>query len=361
MTPEQQKAVAIARARARVKAKANVAPEGFYQQKGKGGLADYLPEPVTNAMQRLGDITTSAQDATTRGFLTDDKMVDEARTRAGNATVPGDIIASIVASPYRVASVGAGALTGGLEGAASAYGHQKNWMPNLQEGKDILYEGAKGAALGSGAAKGAEWLGKGINALRGKPPYSTADELADAAAQADRRTRGGRDTLARDARMKAAEIAQAEGPGGFQKLRESMDRPMTLQEKTFPEDYPPRIDWPHKEKVQATKLAHPKSPEAGGNYLQKGLRLAGSVAEGGGGLGKLGPVSLLGGNVLAPLFKAAGAVGDVSPQNWQDMQRLILDSTGKLKTDKATVDLLRNYLSKTVVQGGKGERVPPPW
>jgi hypothetical protein len=345
MTPEQQKTIAIARARARTKAKANVAPEG------EVGL-----------LTPADDVIRIMADSLSRGGL--DKLrgpEEQAHTLRSRERTPGfieagaDITGGLLGSPYRVGSALYGGVAGGLEGAASAYGHQKGWVPDLQGAKDILYEGGKGALLGSGAAKGAEWLGKGFNWLKGKPPYSTADELADAAAQADRRTKAGRDTVARDARMKAAEIAQAEGPGGFQKMVEGMDRPVTLQEKTFPQDYPPRIDWPHKEKVAATKLAN---PTAEGNFVQRALQTAGSMAEGGGGWGKLwtGPL-----NIAAPLLKSMGAVKDVSADEWQNMQRLILDSTGRLKTDKATVDLLRNYLSKTAVQGGKGERVPKPW
>ena len=82
------------------------------------------------------------------------------------------------------------------------------------------------------------------------------------------------------------------------------------------------------------------------------------MAEGGGGWGKLwtGPL-----NIAAPLLKGMGAVGDVSPKHYEDLQKLILDSQGRLKTDKVTVDRMRDFLAKTVVQGTEGDRLPQPF
>jgi len=78
------------------------APKGLFQQEGKGGLADYLPTGVTNALQRFSDTTTSSQDVATRGFGdkifgTQDETTN-ARQRiaeAGGNTVPGDIATAV--------------------------------------------------------------------------------------------------------------------------------------------------------------------------------------------------------------------------------------------------------------------------
>jgi len=339
------------------------AAEGFFTQKGKGGLADYLPEWATNAAQTVNDVTDISGDTAFRGLgsklygADEQQRVQQARDRTpGYLEAPADIITAIATSPYRVGSALVGGAAGAGEGALNAYGHQPNWVPSMKDAGNIAYEASKGALLGSGAAKAGEWLGKGWNALRGgKAPYSTPEELADAAANAKKRSKVGKDTVARNERMKQAELAQAKGPAGFQKLLDDMDRPLTLEEKTFSPNQP-RPNWPHQEKVLATKLANPQPQSP--NIVQKGLQTLGSMAEGGGGWGKLwtGPL-----NIAAPLLKGMGAVGDVSPKHYEDLQKLILDSQGRLKTDKVTVDRMRDFLAKTVVQGTEGDRLPQPF
>lgn len=118
---------------------------GFFQQ--KGGLADYLPPWATNAMQGLDDVTQSAGAEVTRGYGADKQLTEEARARTTHT--PTDIIASIAASPYKVTGMGAGALAGGLEGAARSYGNQEGWAPDWRH---IGTDAAVGAGLGAGGA-----------------------------------------------------------------------------------------------------------------------------------------------------------------------------------------------------------------
>jgi hypothetical protein len=121
----------------------------------------------------VDDVTGIAQDALTRGF--GDKLfgpgaqadTQAARERTGGLTeAAADITGAVAGSPYRVGSLGAGALAGGLEGAASAYGHQEGWVP----GWDVLKGAGEGAAFGAGGAKIGEWAGRGWNRMFGETP-----------------------------------------------------------------------------------------------------------------------------------------------------------------------------------------------
>jgi hypothetical protein len=124
---------------------------GFFQQ--EGGLADYLPQGVTDAMQGLDDITQSAGDAVTRGWGGDDRLTEEARARTTHT--PTDIIAGVAASPYKVGSMLAGGAFGAGEGALRSYGEQEGWAPEWgQIGQDALIGGVAG---GGGYALPGAW------------------------------------------------------------------------------------------------------------------------------------------------------------------------------------------------------------
>jgi hypothetical protein len=306
-------------------------------QTGESYLYGNNPKP-----DAFSDVTRIMADTATRGF--GDKttgtgnLTDAARERTpGYVEAPADITAALASSPYRVGSTIGGGIAGGLEGAASAYGHQEGWMPDLP---NMAKEGLRGAAIGSGAAKAGEWAGKGFNWLRGKPAISTADELLEAGEKAGKKKRPNmkeRDILARTKRMKAAEIAQTEGPGGFKKILEGIDAPETEVEKVFGNE---RIKWPHAEHKDVVKLANPPPASVG-----RISRTVGSVLEGGGGLGKLfaGPL-----NMLAPIPKhfAERAKTAYDNSNFDDLTRNIVDSTGRLKTDKKTINMMRDALAR---------------
>lgn len=132
--------------------------KGFFQQ--EGGLADYLPTGVTNAMQTLDDLTQSAGDVVTRGWGSNDKLTEEARGRTGLMHLPTDIVAGVAASPYTVGGPLTGAAFGAGEGALRSYGNQKGWAP---EWGDIASDAKTGALLGAGGAA----LPGAWNAVRG--------------------------------------------------------------------------------------------------------------------------------------------------------------------------------------------------
>lgn len=109
-------------------------------------------------LQIMDDLTNVSGDAVTRGFGGND-MMDAAtrasRERLGWGAVPVDVVSAVASSPYRIGSMGAGAIAGAAEGAASAYGHQEGWVP----GWDVLKGAAIGAGAGAFGAKAGEWLG----------------------------------------------------------------------------------------------------------------------------------------------------------------------------------------------------------
>lgn len=305
----------------------------------------YDPNTTFGAIrQGSDDAQRVLVDSITRGFM--DKGLDatigggqQEQTRQSRERLPGyveaplDITGAVISSPYRVGSAVGGGLWGAAEGAANAYGHQEGWMP---EWGNIAKEAGKGAVLGSGAAKVGEWLGKGYNRVFGEAPSGpqTSDELFDAAASADKRTRVGKNTVAGSERMKAAELANAGGKDEFKKFVEGMDRKK----------------WPHNEQVQATKIAN-KS-----NKRSKLLSGLGSVVSGGNFWGAIpiakataGAGPMLG----AALKTAAHMVDDINPKDFKVLQEMILDSSGRMKTDQKSIDAARDYLSKIATQWGQ--------
>lgn len=125
--------------------KAPAEKPGFFQQ--PGGLADYLPTGVTNAMQTVDDLTQSAGDVVTRGWGSNDKLTEEARGRTGLMHLPTDIAAGVAASPYMVGGPLTGAAFGAGEGALRSYGNQEGWTP---EWGNIANDAKTGALLGAG-------------------------------------------------------------------------------------------------------------------------------------------------------------------------------------------------------------------
>lgn len=132
------------------------------------------------------DLQRTVADTVSRGYL--DKLRGpeaQARTEAARQRMPDwvetptDIATAVVASPYRIAGMGAGAAWGGLEGAASAYGHQKDWVPDWQGTKDIAWSTGKGAVLGAVGTKVGEKVGDwwGGRQAEKAQPYKTDAEL----------------------------------------------------------------------------------------------------------------------------------------------------------------------------------------
>lgn len=146
----------------------------------------------TPAPQPVDDLMRTGADTATRGYL--DKLQGpeaQAKTAAARermpdwVEVPTDIATAVETSPYKIAGMGTGALFGGLEGAASAYGHQKDWVPDLQGAEDILKSAGLGVVAGAGGAKLGEKIGdwwSGRQAAKAQP-YKTNAELEAAAAR----------------------------------------------------------------------------------------------------------------------------------------------------------------------------------
>lgn len=145
-----------------------------------GMIKNYDAQQPASTLGKVGQSADDAvrilADSMTRGYA--DKLLgpeEQARTQQSRertsdwVEAPLDIAGAVIASPYRIGSTVAGGVAGGLEGMASAYGHQKGWVPEVG---NIASEGLQGALLGSGAAKAGEWLGKGWNRLFGEamPP-----------------------------------------------------------------------------------------------------------------------------------------------------------------------------------------------
>jgi hypothetical protein len=127
----------------------------------------------------FNDLTTASMDAATRGWgsklfgqATQDETQREINRLPAAAAVPAEAVTALATSPYRVGSTGVGALAGGLEGAASAYGHQPNWVPDIQGGLDIAKGAIAGTVAGAGGAKTGEWLGN----LGGRVPNPAAGQ-----------------------------------------------------------------------------------------------------------------------------------------------------------------------------------------
>jgi hypothetical protein len=130
--------------------------------------------------QTADDAFRIAADSMTRGAA--DKLLDatplygneqektlQSRDRMpGWAEMPIDVGSAVIASPYRIGSMAAGAGWGALEGAGSTYMHQPNWIPSSDEAVDILKGGAGGAVAGAGGAKLGQWGGDIYSKLAGK-------------------------------------------------------------------------------------------------------------------------------------------------------------------------------------------------
>ena len=134
---------------------------------------------------------------------------------------PSDVIAAIGSAPYQVGSRLFGAVSGGLEGMADAYGHQKNWVPSAEDTKDIITQGAIGTGAGAAGSELGRWGGKLWN--RFKPLGGAKQDLYDAADRAAKRAESGKTVspaskakVGRADRMQEAFRANAEGRGGFE-------------------------------------------------------------------------------------------------------------------------------------------------
>lgn len=135
-------------------------------QTGKSYLYGNTPPPAP-----YEDLQRTVGDTASRGYL--DKLrgpEEQARTAAARERMPDwvetpmDVATAVATSPYRVGSTLAGAGIGAAEGAASAYGHQEDWVPDLQGAVDI----AKGAGLGAVAGGGGAKLGEVGNDIYSK-------------------------------------------------------------------------------------------------------------------------------------------------------------------------------------------------
>lgn len=130
--------------------------------------------------QTADDTMRIAADSMTRGAA--DKLLDatplygneqektlQSRDRMpGWAEVPIDVGSAVIASPYRIGGMAAGAGWGALEGAGSTYMHQPNWIPSSDEAGDILKGAAGGAVAGAGGAKLGQVGGDIYSRLAGK-------------------------------------------------------------------------------------------------------------------------------------------------------------------------------------------------
>lgn len=130
--------------------------------------ASPTPEGEVGWLTPVDDAMRVAADSMTRGYA--DKLGGEEaqqHTERSRERLPGwvetpiDIAAAVASSPYRIGSMGVGAVAGGLEGAASAYGHQKDWIPDSEGWGDIAKGAGIGVVAGAGGAKLGEWLGGG--------------------------------------------------------------------------------------------------------------------------------------------------------------------------------------------------------
>ena len=130
---------------------------------------------LSGAQQGAGDAYRIIGDTATRGLA--DKLAGpeaQAETAAARERTPDwveaptDVATAVATSPYRIGGTLAGAGIGALEGAASAYGHQKDWIPSASDARDILAGGAGGAVAGAGGAKLGQWGGDIYSRLAGR-------------------------------------------------------------------------------------------------------------------------------------------------------------------------------------------------
>lgn len=188
------------------------------------------PEGEVGWLTPADDVIRTIADTATRGYA--DKLMgpeEQAHTARSRERIPDwaemplDVGTALVTSPYRVASAGWGALTGGLEGAADAYGHQKDWVPDEEGALDIAKGGGIGAGAGLIAGGAGDVLGRwgGI----GKKGFKTDEELFDAAKMARSKNLKGKADLSRRAeKLESARLANIEGPKGFEKMLGGMDK-----------------------------------------------------------------------------------------------------------------------------------------
>lgn len=148
---------------------------------GPRGLGDNF----ARAGQSLNDSMRIIADSATRGYgdkalgPEEQALTEAARQRQGWGGTALDVGTSVATLPIRIGSMAGGALAGGLEGAASAYGHQDGWVPDAGEAVDILKGAGTGAAFGAGGAKLGEWIGDwwGGRQAEAARPYKTDAEL----------------------------------------------------------------------------------------------------------------------------------------------------------------------------------------
>jgi len=201
-------------AAARLKKLYDATPEAPVEEEYR--LEGYTP-------QVMQDVQSIASDAMTRGFGPGN--ADAARERQpGWIETPADILGSVVGSPYKVGSKLAGMAYGAGEGALSEYGHQENWIPGVDELKDIGAAGVEGAGLGWLGAKVGEWFG-GSRAAKdavADQPYPTDASLRTAADEAERLAPGGprsADLQDRVSRVGDVRTAASKGRDEFAHLR----------------------------------------------------------------------------------------------------------------------------------------------
>jgi len=380
MTPEQARA--RAQARMRLQQQQTTPTKSFFTQQGKGGIADYLPEGVTNAIgnvaQGSDDMQRVIVDSMTRHLA--DKALDTAHdfglgaggnvsdTQAARNRLPGwaettgDIVGGVIGAPYNISSRGYGALAGFGEGALNEWGHQKNWIPSsLKEVGQIGASGLEGAGLGYLGSYVGEKAGQLYNKFWGKKPrfpdegslYKKADRLDKKGST----TPYAEDTLRRSKVMKEAELANAQGPEGYKKMLEGMNRPLTPVEQgnMFFGGKDPRLSMTHDEKVLATKAAYPPE-EKTKNLLQK----TGKFISGGNWWGAIPVAAATKG--IAPMAGAGlDLIGELQGSGagkaaYNALRDSLLDPTNAGLKNQAIVDRARRLLSQTMVQGGNSTR-----
>lgn len=345
--------------------------DAFYQKfyAGKMSQEDFNTSIGYNAtpageegwLTPVDDTIRTIADTATRGYADKAMGAEEQQHTARSrerlpdyVEMPLDIATGVLTSPFRAASAGYGALTGGIEGAADAYGHQEGWVPDAGGVKDILKGGAIGAGVGGVTGGLGDVLGRWTNI--GKKGFKSDEELFDAAKMARSKNLKGKADLTRRAeKAEAARLAQTKGQAGFQEMLAGMDKadkPASLADTVFGggKKKPAGPQWDRRQKELISSMAN---RETGRESL---ANVAGTVLTGGGGL--LGP--LLASKVATPLAPVVGAGlkglsrlrDKAASANAKDYKELMEGLRG-YTDDPAGRDALSVVLNKLGVSGAK--------
>lgn len=325
------------------------APEPQLEPQSSGGYSDMSwPEA---AFTSVDDSMRVAADTITRGYL--DKLLgpeEQEKTRQsrqrlpGFAEVPVDVAAGVASSPYRVGSMGAGALWGAGEGALTAYGNQDSWVPDIG---NIAKEGVKGAVTGAVGKKAGDMLG-GLyarKAAKANQKYKTNEELMEDAGKVDKRTKGGKDIVRRSERVEEARQAQGKGQKGFEDLLAGVEG---YGHKAAGWKYPELealravVEKANKPGVTGNVLAGlGKGLQGGSNPWAKSLM---GIATGGYGPA-IGNFLEAGGSMMK------GAANSTKAEQAQ-LMALLRDPEGRgLKANPETLAKARDLIAKMMIQG----------